>query len=477
MLTAIIAPTMRASSSSVGWLAPACASALVFLLGPHAGDRVAPELLHRAVISAQSGLPGIALDHLEAAMAFDMALASLHSTAATLAVRSGDSQRAIEHLQLMGTARSASCDPIGAEGLVSEPPAEPGSTSIIASACAVEVSITSLMAGRYWSAGEFEKSYALLEQIADSRQATADQLRLRALGATLYDREAVAPSLRAALVAGPVPDPLLQEIAKLSLPADARELPAYYARLGGLMATHREWRLARAALEAALVLQPNLADARAYLGTTQERMGESGYREIWGAVLSDPSSSVTWTLLGDYWLDHGEVERSLEALQQARRLDPSNAAAAASFGSALAANGDINEASEAYLEAADLDPGRPDFWLLLAGLSVSREHAIETLGLPAARNAATLDPSNTSAFGLLGYAHVLVGEPSLGVRLLRRAIRLSPREPSAYYHLGLGYLALQDRVNASIALEAALGLDPEGEVGALSRRVLGNLAP
>jgi Flp pilus assembly protein TadD len=65
----------------------------------------------------------------------------------------------------------------------------------------------------------------------------------------------------------------------------------------------------------------------------------------------------------------------------------------------------------------------------------------------------------------------------LGVRLLRRAIELSPREPSAYYRLGLAYLALQDPARASVALEAALALDPTGEIGALSSRVLGNIAP
>jgi tetratricopeptide (TPR) repeat protein len=468
---------MRASSSSAGWLAAACASALVFLLGPHAGDRVTPGLLHRAVISAQSGLHGIAVDHLEAAMAIDPALASLHTAAATLAVRAGDAQRAMDHLQIIRIEDPEACDRIGTDSVGSMPTEAPFGEGTIASACAVEVAITSLVAGQYWNSGEFEKAYALLEPLAESRQATSDQLRLRALGATLYDHEAVASSLRAALAAGPVPDPLLQDLAELAPPTDAKELPAYYARLGGQMATHGEWRLARAALEAALALQPNLADARAFLGTAKERLGQSGYREIWGAVLSDPSSSVSWTLLGDYWLDHGEVERSLEALRHARRLDPTNAAAAASLGSALAANGDINEASEAYLQAADLDPNRPDFWLLVATLSVSREHAVETLGLPAARNAATLDPANASALGLLGYAHVAAGEPVLGVRLLRRAIELSPREPSAYYRLGLAYLALQDPARASVALEAALALDPTGEIGALSSRVLGNIAP
>jgi len=78
---------------------------------------------------------------------------------------------------------------------------------------------------------------------------------------------------------------------------------------------------------------------------------------------------------------------------------------------------------------------------------------------------------------VLGYAQVLAGEPRLAIRLLRAAVDVSPYDPSPYYHLGLAYLTLEDGDRAAQALRSAVRLDPDGPIGALAERVLGNLSP
>ena len=230
-------------------------------------------------------------------------------------------------------------------------------------------------------------------------------------------------------------------------------------------------------MQAALTDQPNLAIARAYLGMAIERLGEDGWPQIWGAVLTDPSSSAVWTVLGGFWLEHNDVERALSAYEQAERLDPSNAAAAAGLGGALTVAGRVNEAAEAYLRAARNGQEDPSFWILLARFSLAWDFDVPSVGLPAARNAVAMSTSNPEALAALGYAHVLAGEPLLGRRLLIRALDLSPIDPQAYYHLGLAYLALGDAPGARHPLQQAHALDPDGPVGILAQRTLDRLAP
>ncbi|HET7011668.1 MAG TPA: tetratricopeptide repeat protein [Anaerolineales bacterium] len=458
---------MRESTAATRWAVPAVVAVVVFVLGPRAGDTIVPGLLHRATSAAHNGLPTTALADLEAALQLDPALAPLHLSAADLALRAGDSERAVEHLESAPGASTgvSSCEPVEGERRLEDD-----------AACGRQAALLSLLAYHLWSENAFEQAYTELNRLAELQAASADELRLRALAASVYDIADAGDAAREALASMTLPDPLLQDLAALDPPSDDVSRAAYLARVGGILALGAEWPLAERALEMAVAEQPNLATARAYLGMALERRGESGYRHIWGAVLSDPSSSPAWTMMGTFWLEHGETQRALEALRHARRLDPRNAAAASAYGAALAARGDIDEAADAYLQAAELMPDRPDFWVLLARLCLENEHAVSSLGLPAARNAVTLAPGRSPSLDVLGQALVLSGEPRLAVRLLRRAIGAAPFDASSYYHLGLGYLGLSDGQMASQALEVAIRLDPAGPIGSLSARILQNIA-
>jgi tetratricopeptide (TPR) repeat protein len=323
----------------------------------------------------------------------------------------------------------------------------------------------------------YQEALAVLDTLKAAGGATVIEMRRLALADAVFRPASAAAALRQALAGTSAPDSLLEALAELEAPPDGESPAPYYASVGGELARHGEWGLAQQALQLALAEQPNLAIARAYLGMAIERLGGDGWPQIWGAVLTDPSSSAVWTVLGGFSLEHDDVERALSAYQQAERLDPSNAAAAAGLGGALTAAGRVNEAADAYLRAAQNAKEDPSFWILLARFSLNWDFDVLSVGLPAARNAVAISTLSPEALASLGYAHVLAGEPLLGRRFLIRAVDLSSVDPQVYYQLGLAYLALGDAAGARLPLQQAYDLDPDGPVGLLAQRTLENLGP
>lgn len=472
---------MRAADSVSGWALAACSALVALLLGLHPGSDVVPGRLILAQAAAGHGQPGEALSEIEAALAFEPALASLHPAAAELALLSGRPALAMVHLDAADDLLPP--DPqwlcLRTEALLQQGDLL-AATSLWANSrtsCQDDLLLIHRLVDRLWEAHRYDDALTLLGIVQASGASTAFDLRRQALAASVFRPASAAATLRRALAGAPDPDPLLRALAEIEAPPERESTAPYYASVGGELATHGEWGLAREALQAALAEQPNLAIARAYLGMAFERLGGDGWTQVWGAVLTDPSSSAVWTVLGSYWLERDDGERALRAYQQAERLDPGNAAAAAGLGGTLAAAGRVNEAAEAYLRAARNGKDDPSFWILLARLSLAWDFDVPSVGLPAARNAVTRSTANPEALAILGYAHVLNGEPRLGRRLLIRALDLSPVDPEAYYHLGLAYVALGDATGAQPPLQRAHALDPDGPVGLLAQRTLDNLSP
>lgn len=471
---------MRAALAPSGWLIPLSAGLVILLLGPQPGDSQVPLRLREAQSAVYRNAAADALSDLEVVLAREPALGSLHPAAAALALRAGDADKAWAHLDAADATLPA--DP-SRSCLRIETRLEQGDLASAADAwrssgttCDDRLAMMQALGDRLWESGDFSAAVELLDRIDSLGAASVEDLRRIAIADSISDPASAASALRRALAANPRTDSLLVALAEVPSPLPSESKANYFATIGGLLARYDEWGLARNALDSALWEDPDLPIARAYLGISLERTGEEGWPDIWGAILSDPTSSPTWTVLGTYWLDKGDAARSLRAYQQAERLDPSNAAAVAGQGAALAATGRVSEAIDAYLHATRLDPSSLDLWRLLAQSSLRQSYQPRAIGLPAARNAAD-SSSDPRALSLLGYAHVVAGDPLLGRRLLLESIALSQFEPEPYYQLGLAYLALDDAQGAKPALQQAVNLDPGGTVGLLAQRTLESLSP
>lgn len=250
-----------------------------------------------------------------------------------------------------------------------------------------------------------------------------------------------------------------------------------YGRVGYELVQMQEWSLAEHALAKAVVINPQYADAYAYLGLARDAQGRDGEADYLKAVELAPDSPLTQFLLGRHYRQTSQNARALPYLEAAQQLDPANPALAAEIGQAYAAQNDLLNAEMWLSEAVRLAPRSPDFWLLLARFHIDYDWKVPEQGLPAARQAVGLAPESAAAQDLFGYALVLTGDLFNGEESLRRALALDPELAAAHYHLGRLY-ALQNRTaQARSAFNQALTLDPDGPYGNQALRALAALPP
>jgi len=272
--------------------------------------------------------------------------------------------------------------------------------------------------------------------------------------------------------------PLIRELILCLEETTGEESPAYrLARVGQTLMLHNEWALAEYAFREALAADPGYVDARAYHGLALLKLGLEGLPELIAAVETDPEAMLPHVLIGMYYLESGETPEALRELEVAAELDSTNPAVLAQLGAALDAAGEIDQAMMAYRSATAMAPDNPDFWLLLAQYALSKEIELETVALPAARNAVALKARNAAGLGALGHGYYLTGNFAMSERLLYQSIRIDASIASTQYYLGLLRLAQGKTDLARAALERALMLDPDGAVGAMAELALDYVSP
>jgi len=269
--------------------------------------------------------------------------------------------------------------------------------------------------GLYLAAHQPEEALAHLAQVADLEPVLKSQA------------EAVLSSIRA---------------------ASRADDPAYILlESGRALASLGEWGLAAEAFQGAVDLSPGYAEAWAYLGEARQHLDPDGsasqtspgLAELNKAVQLDPASFVANTFLALYWQRQGETNRALQVLEEVNQLHPENPALLSELGNALAQTGNLQAALAAYQGAVRLAPDVPDYWRLLAGFSARYEYQIAAVGLPAARRAAALDPSNPANLDVLGQVQLLLQDFTSAERFFQRAVDADPSYAAGHVRLGLVY--------------------------------------
>ena len=254
--------------------------------------------------------------------------------------------------------------------------------------------------------------------------------------------------------------------------------PAYtLAQVGQSLARTGRWSLAAEAFRNALAISPNYTEARAYLGLALDHIGEDGLEHLEQSATEAPASALPQVLLGRHWWSRGDPGRALEAFERAAELAPDDPLIAVDLGTAYATAGDLISAKASYIHAAELAPDDPFYWKRLSQFSLDHNIEVESLGLPAARQAMTLNPRDAGALDLLGFSHFSLGNMDLAGRFLGRSIQADGQSASSHYHLGLLNLVLGNLVAGRQSLQTAVLLDEQGRVGSLAQRSLENLGP
>lgn len=332
------------------------------------------------------------------------------------------------------------------------------------------------LARSYEATGQFGEAVAVLNTLARLRgNDPAVYYRLALLSAASTPLEAAA---RLALVAAI--DPGLAPTVRVLLDAietgqATGDNAVVFALVGRALEELQEWRLAEEALTRATRLNPTYADAFVYLGLAQDMQGRDGLAAYEQALALAPESPVAQFYTGLHLRRSGDAQAALLYLQAAQRLDPQNPAFAAEIGGAYASLGDLGAAEQWLTEAVRLAEHDARWWRLLARFSVDSEYHVAELGLPAARQAAGLEPDNPEGADILGYALVLTGDLTNGEKLLERALALDAQAPGVYFHLGVLYARQGRAPEAEAMLNYALALDPQGFYGGLALQALARL--
>jgi Flp pilus assembly protein TadD len=169
------------------------------------------------------------------------------------------------------------------------------------------------------------------------------------------------------------------------------------------------------------------------------------------------------------------VDKAIDALTTATRLQPDLAAAHFALGTAYERKGESNRALAAYRKAQALSPSDPRPYNNIAWIIAVRGLDLDE-ALSAAKKAYELAPNVPAVVDTLGFVHYKRREYELAEPLLRKAAETAATNAAIQYHLGMTYYSLGKLEDAGSALRRALQLDERLPEADEIRRVLKKLS-
>ena len=320
-----------------------------------------------------------------------------------------------------------------------------------------------------------EDVYPLIEMLIQIDENPELELRY-ALALAATEPELALPWIEKVDVPGNPQSHLLDSLVVI-ITSPETDSPIKFAQIGRKFAESNYWELARISFAKALDIEPEYTEARAYYGLSLDMSGKDGGKDLERAIETAPKSAMAHAFMGIHLKNNGELEEAREAFESAIDLEPDNAGTIAELASIYERLGEIESAKSAYLLAAEIGDNDPVFWALLADFSLTHEIEVDTLGIPAARNAVVLSGGSPEDLAALGYAHLLHNDFVLAERILRYAIVKDPSIAAAHYYLGLLQNLQGDTQGSILSLKRSALLDPGGRYEDLANRTLEKLAP
>jgi tetratricopeptide (TPR) repeat protein len=187
-----------------------------------------------------------------------------------------------------------------------------------------------------------------------------------------------------------------------------------------------------------------------------ETFAAAGARSKQTAMQLDPRDPQPYFHMGRYYESIlNQYDRALEYFRKAVAAGPTDGRSAAYEAYCLELLGHVEEARRGYETAIRLLEARADrfSWPVSRLARLALEENDPDRALFQARRAVELEPQLAGNHLLLGKVHLKKGAISEAVKALSEAIRLDPRDPSAYYLLSTAYAALDRKEAARDALE------------------------
>jgi TolB-like protein/Flp pilus assembly protein TadD len=198
---------------------------------------------------------------------------------------------------------------------------------------------------------------------------------------------------------------------------------------------------ARAAVEKALSLDPELADAHALLGSLLrvERRLEDAESEFRRAIELNPGSSAAHRGYSALLFELGRTDESLKQARRAVGLDPLSTGARRSLLSRLVWGKRYDEAIEESHKLLELEPDEADAYYYAAIAHTERDEHEEAI--EAHRTATEMNPADPYYPAGLAYAYARAGGRDSAVHYLQRAEQAGvPLKELAFVYGALGDL-------------------------------------
>lgn len=263
--------------------------------------------------------------------------------------------------------------------------------------------------------------------------------------------------------------------------AELFDEPAYTFLISGRqLANWGQWDLAVEAFQHAAAIQPIYAEAWAFLGEARQQMAiqdtgsvtDVGYPELVHALKLDANSILANTFMGLYWERQEDYSQAQIYLERAIASSPNDPFLYSELGNILAKAGDLPSAQSAYETAIRLTPRDPLFYRLLAEFALQYQIQIRELALPAARQAINLDPNDASSLDVMAQVMIMLRDYHSAERFSLNALQADPGFASAYLHLGITYIYLEEPDLARRWLSLAETVNPNSWIASQAERML-----
>ncbi len=455
---------------------------ITLLLNPTPINRVAVHHLTATKTAATMGRADAALIHLEKVLEYYPDNIRYRIFAAEIAFAGGEYNRALHHLSLLDTDLQAERELIciQAEALLAlrNPSKALEFWELANHQCPNFAQELLPLVEELFEHDDLKEAENILRTLIEYQPQDANVYFLLGMVVATYAPEEALAFLRLADDLAQNENIFAQQLYRTIDDARASDHPAYtLASVGQYFAGTGNWKFAAFALQNAVLIQPDYAEAYAYLGLSKDQMGENGIIELLQAVELAPDLALPHLVLGMHWLIKANHDMAMNEFERAIELDPQNPAILIQIGATLEAKGELPSAFQAYRMAAEINPQDPKFWLLLAQISLEHEYEVSEIALPAARNALALNPLDAPSLDALGYSYYLLGDMKFAEKYLYDAVELDPSLATAQYHLGLLKFHQNESEAAIAAFKLAQELDTDGNIGFLAKRTLDTILP
>lgn len=274
-------------------------------------------------------------------------------------------------------------------------------------------------------------------------------------------------------------DPLWGEAARTlqaTILAVQGDVPAYQsAQIGFVLVAQELWYQAEAAFDIAVTLDPEYAEAWAYLGLARARQGKNAVPAFEQALVLAPDAPLIIYLYGLMWRAVGDLDRSLALLAEAQGLAPDNPAFAAEVGVAHQLLGDLPTAEQWLRQAISLAPGEPAFVNLMAHFWADELYELDESALAELEAEAASRPDDADFQASYAWILFNLGDTAGAEQAINMAYQLAPTHARVLYYRGVIY---QNLGQTDLALAMLVQLvdhpAPQG-FDVLARRILERL--